>query len=136
MPHEEVPDVHTMALHLIDEEVLEQRTSSSSTTTPRLIDEELVEDRTSMEEHRRLLASFGGDGRSVWSKVQCGRIIEAAEALPELTATENLMYIKALDQYDYPEWFRKSMEERDGRVRDALNTLSQDHVAALCDGGN
>ena len=102
MPHEEVPDVHTMALHLIDAEVLEERTSSSSTTTPPLLDEELVEDSTSMEAHRRLLASFEGDGGSVWSKGQCGRIIEAAEALPELTATENLMYIKALDQYEYP----------------------------------
>ena len=97
MPHEEVPDVRTMTLRLIDEELLEDRKSSSSTTTLCLIDEELVEDRKSMEEHRRLLASFEGDGRSVWSKGQCGRIIEAAEALPELTATENLMYIKALE---------------------------------------
>ena len=56
--------------------------------------------------YRALLASFEENGGSSWSKEQCDQIIEAAEALPELTATENLMYIKALDQYDYPEWFR------------------------------
>ena len=95
MPHEEVPDVRTMTLSLIDEELLEDRKRSGSTTTLRLIDEELVEDRTSMEKHRRLLASFEGDGGSVWSKGQCGRIIEAAEALPELTATENQLYGRA-----------------------------------------
>ena len=37
----------------------------------------------------------------------CKEIIQAVEALTELTPSENLTYVKALDEYDYPDWWRQ-----------------------------
>ena len=48
-----------------------------------------------LQRARELLASFEENGGSSWSKEQCDQIIEAAEALPELTATENQLYGRA-----------------------------------------
>ena len=59
----------------------------------------------SMDEHRRLLREAGQKHWYGWSKEKCKEIIQAAEALTELTPSENLTYIKALDEYDYPNWF-------------------------------
>ena len=63
----------------------------------------------SMDEHRRLLAE-AANVQGTWSKEKCKEIIQAAEALTELTPSENLTYIKALDEYDYPDWFRLLIE--------------------------
>ena len=61
----------------------------------------------SMDEHRRLLREAGHNHWYGWSKEKCKEIIQAAEALPELTPSENLTYITALDENDYPAWFRE-----------------------------
>ena len=58
---------------------------------------------------RRLLAGYARDDYC-WSKDQCAQIIKAAEALDQndkLTAKENLIYLKALDENDYPDWWRR-----------------------------
>ena len=41
-----------------------------------------------------------------WSKEKCKEIIQAAEALPELTSKQRITYLTALDENDYPDWFR------------------------------
>ena len=43
--------------------------------------------------------------QGIWSKEECEAIVEAAKALPlgELTTSEKLAYIKALDEYDTPQ---------------------------------
>ena len=51
-----------------------------------------------MDEHRRLLAEAGNNHCWGWSKEKCKEIIQAAEALPELTPTENVTYTTALDE--------------------------------------
>ena len=55
------------------------------------------------------------DDWDTWSKEKCKEIIQAAEALPlgGLTPSENLTYIKALDEYDTPELFRLLFESFD-----------------------
>ena len=59
-----------------------------------------------MDEHRRVLAEAAIDGWG-WPQKKCKEIIQAAEALPELTPTENVTYITALDEHDWPAWFRE-----------------------------
>ena len=61
----------------------------------------------SMDEHRRLLAEAGNSHCWGWSKEKCKEIIQAAEALPELTPTENVTYTTALDEHDWPDWLRQ-----------------------------
>ena len=48
--------------------------------------------------------------RTLGLKKRCKEIIQAAEALTELTPSENITYITALDEYDYPDWFRLLIE--------------------------
>ena len=73
-----------------------------------------VSPRRSMYEHRRVLAE-AANVQGFWSKEKCKEIIEAASALPlgGLTPSENLTYIKALDEYDTPELFRLLFESFD-----------------------
>ena len=55
---------------------------------------------------RRLLAGFEGDA-DIWSKDQCAQIIKAGKVLDQydkLTTRENVIYLTALDQNDYPDW--------------------------------
>ena len=62
---------------------------------------------------RRLLAGFEGDA-DCWSKDQCAQIIKAAEALEQydtLTPRENVIFLTALDQNDYPDDWRRMIEE-------------------------
>ena len=62
----------------------------------------------SMDEHRRFLAEHADDWNT-WSKEKCQEIIKAVEAIPEkaVTSKERLTYLKALDEYDYPDWVRE-----------------------------
>ena len=73
-----------------------------------------VSTRMNMDEHRRVLAE-AANVQGFWSKEKCKEIIEAASALPlgGLTPSENLTYIKALDEYDTPELFRLLFESAD-----------------------
>ena len=61
----------------------------------------------SMDEHRRLLAEAGNAHCWGWPKEKCKEIIQAAEALSELTPDENKTYTTALDEHDWPAWFRE-----------------------------
>ena len=61
----------------------------------------------SMDEHRRLLREAGHNHWYGWSKEKCKEIIQAAEALSELTPIENETYTTALDEHDWPAWFRE-----------------------------
>ena len=58
---------------------------------------------------RQLLAGYARDDYC-WSKDQCAEIIKAADVLDQndkLTAKENLMYLKAQDENDYSDWWRR-----------------------------
>ena len=60
--------------------------------------------RRNMDEHRILLAEAAIDHGWGGPPKKCNEIIQAAEALPELTSTERITYLTALDEYDYPDW--------------------------------
>ena len=69
---------------------------------------EAAANQRSMDEARRFLAEHVDDG-SFWSKAKCQEIIKAVEAIPEnaVTSKERWTYLKALDEYDYPDWVRE-----------------------------
>ena len=88
LQHEEVPDVRSITLGLIHGDLDSMKRHGSSSDS--------MKRHRSPSGYRALLASFEENSASIWSKEQCDQIIEAAEALPELTATENQIYGRAL----------------------------------------